>query len=130
MNQDDIITRLRAIVEMTCMTSTAFSKRAGIDSSNFKKMLDGSQTITKQTLKKISEAYNVSLAWLLTGEGEMRQINNSIKTNGDFSPASMNGNISVQGTDVLLVERVKHLEELLAEKERLIKVYEKMMEDK
>lgn len=53
----------------------------------------------------------------------------SVETNGDFSPASMNGNVSIE-TDALLAERVKHLEELLAEKERLIKVYERMMEEK
>lgn len=56
-------------------------------------------------------------------------INSSIETSGDFSPASMNGNVSV-GTDAVLAERVKALEALLAEKERLIKVYEKMMEGK
>lgn len=47
--------------------------------------------------------------------------NNTVHTNGDFSPASMNGNVSVGG-DAILAERVKHLEELLAEKERLINV--------
>lgn len=47
--------------------------------------------------------------------------NNSVETNGDFSPASMNGNVSV-GTNAVLQERVKSLEALLAEKERLIKV--------
>lgn len=55
--------------------------------------------------------------------------NNSVETNGDFSPASMLGNVSV-GADAILVERVKHLEELLVEKERVIKIYEKMMETK
>ena len=44
-----------------------------------------------------------------------------VETNGSFSPASMNGNVSV-GADAILAERVKHLEELLAEKERLISV--------
>lgn len=58
-----------------------------------------------------------------------RPSNNTVETNGDFSPASMMGNVSV-GADAILVERVKHLEELLAEKERVIKVYEKMMETK
>lgn len=53
--------------------------------------------------------------------------NNSVEAKGDFSPASMNGNVTV-GTDAVLVERVKSLEALLAEKERLIKVYEKMVE--
>lgn len=55
--------------------------------------------------------------------------NNTIRTNGDFSPASMNGNVSVHANAVF-AERVKALEALLAEKERLIKVYEKMMEGK
>ena len=61
-----------------------------------------------------------------------RLSNNTVETNGDFSPASMMGNVSV-GTDAILVEpdgKVKHLEELLAEKERLIKVYEKLVEGK
>lgn len=53
----------------------------------------------------------------------------SVETNGDFSPASMHGNVLI-GTDAILAERVKYLEELLAEKERLIKVYERMMEEK
>lgn len=53
--------------------------------------------------------------------------NNSVETNGDFSPASMNGNVSV-GTNAVLAERVRSLEALLAEKERLIKVYERMVE--
>ncbi|RYM99362.1 hypothetical protein PG1821B_1592 [Bifidobacterium animalis subsp. lactis] len=42
------------------------------------------------------------------------------------------GNITQSDSQVeisLLTERVKHLEEMLAEKERLIKVYERMMED-
>ena len=51
---------------------------------------------------------------------------NLVETKGDFSPASMNGNVSV-GTDAVLAERVKSLEALLAEKERLIQVYEKMV---
>ncbi len=53
--------------------------------------------------------------------------NTSVETNGDFSPASMHGNVSV-ATDAVLAERVKALEALLAEKERLIKVYEKLVE--
>lgn len=60
--------------------------------------------------------------------------NTSVETNGDFSPASMHGNVSV-ATDAVLADRVKSLEallvekeRLLAEKERLIKVYEKLVE--
>ena len=39
----------------------------------------------------------------------------------------MHGNVSVK-SDAVLAERIKSLEALLAEKERLIKVYERMVE--
>lgn len=54
-------------------------------------------------------------------ESVSKLANNTVETNGDFSPASMNGNVSV-ATDAVLAERVKSLEALLAEKERLINV--------
>ena len=74
----------------------------------------------------LSQIYQITIIW-----NNLSSIisNNTVETNGDFSPASMMGNVSV-GTDAILVERVKHLEELLAEKERLIKVYEKLVEGK
>lgn len=74
----------------------------------------------------------ISADWLLSnGEGDMLRINNSATANGDGSVAVSGNNNShfIAGCDnAILAERVKHLEELLAEKERLIKVYEKMME--
>jgi len=55
--------------------------------------------------------------------------NNATANNGAIAFAGNNnhGNI-VCKSDEVLRERVKHLEDLLAEKERLIKVYEKMVE--
>lgn len=71
-------------------------------------------------LEKIALLLKVDIRTFFN-EGVSTLANNSVNTNGDFSPASMNGNVSVGG-DAILAERVKHLEELLAEKERLIKV--------
>lgn len=69
-----------------------------------------------------------NLDWLLTGEGEMlcdtadaTAMNHSIAISGHNNNASL-------GDTAVLEERVKALEALLAEKERLIKVYEKMMD--
>lgn len=63
----------------------------------------------------------------------MIKSSNSAMVNGDGSVA-VNGNNNshvVAGSETaLLQEKIKHLEALLAEKERLIKVYEKMMEEK
>ena len=74
---------------------------------------------------KIVTALDVDARWLLCGEGA--STNAKVETNGDFSPASVHGNVSVE-SDAVLAERVKSLEALLAEKERLIKVYERMVE--
>lgn len=53
------------------MTRNAFAAKAGIDPANFSKMLKGQQTITPATIRKISEAHDLSMDWLLTGEGPM-----------------------------------------------------------
>jgi len=73
---------------------------------------------------KIVTKLNVDARWLLTGE-ETPQQNVNTEVHGNVTDS----NVSV-GTDAVLAERVKSLEALLAEKERLIKVYEKMVEGK
>ncbi len=69
---------------------------------------------------KIIRVLDVDARWLITGESDGK-VGNAVETSGDFSPASMNGDVSV-GADAVLAERVRSLEALLAEKERLIKV--------
>lgn len=83
--------------------------------------------IQASDLETISVLLNVDIRVFF--DETPQSVHNSVNTKGDFSPASMNGNVSV-GTDAILAERVKHLEEMLAEKERLIKVYEKLVEGK
>ena len=68
---NDIIERLNKVIDKLCVTASELAKRSDIDPSNFNKMLKGTQTITKQTLKKIADANHITLDWLLTGEGEM-----------------------------------------------------------
>ena len=79
-------------------------------------------------LEKIASLLNADIRIFFDADVS-KLSNNKVETDGDFSPASMMGNVSV-GADAILAERVKHLEELLSEKERLIKVYEKMMDSK
>lgn len=77
---------------------------------------------------KIVKTLDVDARWLLIGE---QSANNHISTQGDYSPASINGNaINMIGEVELLKEQVRHLEDVLIEKERLIKLYEKMMAEK
>lgn len=82
---------------------------------------------------KIVLTLDVDAKWFLTGEETQQQnMNTNMRgnvTDSNVAIGSHNsvGNVSV-GTDAVLAERIKALEALLAEKERLIKVYEKMVE--
>lgn len=83
---------------------------------------------------KIVLVLDVDARWLLTGEETAKQQNANTNMHGNVTDSNVAigshnsvGNVSV-GTDAVLAERVKALEALLAEKERLIKVYEKMVE--
>ena len=84
---------------------------------------------------KIVINLDVDARWLLTGE-ETTQPSVNANMHGNVTDSNVAigshnavGNVSV-GADAVLSERVKALEALLAEKERLIKVYEKMVEGK
>lgn len=99
----------------------------GMSEANLHRCVNNNK-IQAADLEKIALLLKIDIR-VFFDEKFFEHANNTVHTNGDFSPASMNGNVSVGG-DAILAERVKHLEELLAEKERLIKVYEKMMEVK
>ena len=106
----------------------AFAKAIGTERATLSNYI-GSVRRSKPSVDmvaKIVTALDVNARWLLTGEGASTT-NAKVETNGDFSPASVHGNVSVE-SDAVLAERVKSLEALLAEKERLIKVYERMAE--
>lgn len=74
------IIRFKELIDHFNLTPNAFAKKIKVDSSNFKKMLDGEQKITDKTITKIVEAYpQISIEWLRSGEGEM--ISNNISLN-------------------------------------------------
>ena len=97
----------------------------GMSEANLHRCVNNNK-IQAADLEKIALLLKIDIR-VFFDEQLFERANNTVHINGDFSPASMNGNVSVGG-DAILAERVKHLEELLAEKERLIKVYEKMVE--
>ena len=89
-------------------------------------------------LENIASLLNVDICTFFKSSNP-QLANNSVETNGDFSPASIHGNVTVGDAEVVLSERIKSLETLLkekdirlaekdtllAEKERIIKVYER-----
>lgn len=71
MSADKILDRIEEYLEIDCSSVNGFAKRIGVDPGNMRKMLAGKQTITDKTLRKISDACNISFEWLKFGEGEM-----------------------------------------------------------
>lgn len=69
------------------------------------------------TIEKIAQVLGVSVSFFY-GEGEVKQ--NAV-ANGAKSVAAINSSINTQDSEILK-ERVRSLEALVAEKERLIKV--------
>ena len=67
---------------------------------------------------KIIDKYKVDPLWLLTGEESKSKV---IHTEGDYSPASQGGDISVVVGDSSLSDKVKLLEDLVQAKDEHIK---------
>ena len=98
----------------------AFATSIGLPPTGLSNYL-GKQRRSKPNIEMVTNIVvnlHVDPMWLLTGE---KTAKNEIHTEGDYSPASIHGNVSV-GDVTVLQERVKLLEQLLEEKERTIKI--------
>ena len=114
----------------------AFAKAIGTERATLSNYI-GSVRRSKPSVEMVTKivlALDVDARWLLTGEETPQQQGVNTNMNGNVKDSNVAigsnnsvGNVSV-GTDAVLEERVRYLEALLAEKERLIKVYEKMVE--
>lgn len=102
----------------------AFAKTIGLPPTGLSNYL-GTKRRSKPSVDMVTKiilALDVDARWLLTGE-ETEKCSHQISTQGDFSPASIHGDAVNGGIDVaVLQEKIKSLEALLAEKERLINV--------
>lgn len=66
---NEIVSRIKSLMEERGSSINSFAKEIGIDQSNLNKKLSGSLKITKNDTHKISESLGVNLSWLLNGEG-------------------------------------------------------------
>lgn len=109
------------------MSKSEFGRKIGVPQQNVNRILDKT-SIDTDKLATISEAlgYNFFKEYtddLSDTSMEVSLAGNNNQVNGNGAHNNINGDVSA----AIWEERVKSLEALLAEKERLIKVYEKMV---
>jgi transcriptional regulator with XRE-family HTH domain len=63
--------RIKEIRKLKSMSGRDFAMSIGIDNSQYSKIESGKLMPTIQHLMEISSKYNVSIDWLLTGDGQM-----------------------------------------------------------
>jgi len=106
----------------------AFAKSIGLPPTGMSSYL-GKQRRSKPSvdmITKIITTLDVDARWLLTGEDTPKK---AVHTEGDYSPASDSGDVSVIVGDAVLAERVKSLEALVTEKnERIAELKERIEE--
>ncbi len=112
------------------MSKSEFGRKICIPQQNVNRILDKS-SIDTDKLVTIGEAleYNFFQEYtddLSSTSNAVSLSGNNNQVNGHGAHDNINGDVSA----AIWEERVKSLEALLAEKERLIKVYEKMVEGK
>ena len=110
------------------MSKSEFGRKIGVPQQNVNRILDKT-SIDTDKLATISEAlgYNFFKEYtddLSDTSMEVSLAGNNNQVNGNGAHNNINGDVSA----AIWEERVKSLEALLAEKERLIKVYEKIVE--
>ena len=110
------------------MSKSEFGRKIGVPQQNVNRILDKT-SIDTDKLATISEAlgYNFFKEYtddLSDTSMEVSLAGNNNQVNGNGAHNNINGDVSA----AIWEERVTSLEALLAEKERLIKVYEKMVE--
>lgn len=111
----------RKIVELN-KTQKELSELLGITAQSVNAILSA-KDVRSGTIERIAKVLNVPAGYFFGDEPK----NNAVAS-GEKSVAAINSHVSSLTSDAVLQERVKSLEALVAEKERLIKVYEKMME--
>ena len=106
----------------------AFAKAIAIEPATMSSYL-GNKRRSKPSVDmvtKIIVSLNVDARWLLTGEKTPQK---DVHTEGDYSPASDSGDVSVIVGDAVLAERVKLLQQLLEEKDERINELKERIEE-
>lgn len=94
MEDEKFYTTLRKFFKRQGITQQEIGKVLGTSQSYVNSLFSGRNPIGKATAQKFSEAYGLSVAWLLTGEGEMMK---KAKPSGSVSASG--GSVAVSGNN-------------------------------
>lgn len=112
-------TDLKSFFKAKGITQQQIGDALGTTQVYVNSILNGRAQIGKSTAKKFHDIYGLSVAWLLTGEGEMMATSNATTININRDSAKVDGNVSgsiQQGGN--LSEIVEKLINELAEQRR------------
>lgn len=119
--------KIKELASERNLTLADLAKRLGKTKQAVYEMVE-KEDVNTSILKKLCSEFNVPICYFFEGAEAGVQLiahhNSQVVGIGNITQSGDQTEIT------LLKEKVKHLEELLAEKERLIKVYERMMEKK
>ena len=93
------------------LTQKEFGSKIGMPQQNVSRVFNGESIDTKR-LVAVSRALNFNF-FELYANIEQRQVH----TEGDYSPASDSGDVSVMVGDAVLAERVRLIQQLMEEKD-------------
>lgn len=118
------LSKLRMLIDGKKITKAYVIKKTGISRPALDSILDGND-FKVSNLEKIAYALNVSVGFFF----DDFPLKAEVHTEGDFSPASDTGDVSVVIGDAVLAERVKSLESLIVEKDERIKELKERIEE-
>ena len=116
--------KLESLIDGKKFTKAKVVKATGISRPALDSILAGND-FKVSNLEKLAHALNIKIGFLFDEDEHMKEI----QTEGNNSPASDSGDVSVVIGDAVLAERVKSLESLVAEKnERISELKERIQE--
>ncbi|MBD5280376.1 MAG: hypothetical protein HDS35_07525 [Bacteroides sp.] len=116
------ICKLNQEIERSKFTKSEIASNCKIDRKTIENVLAGRDP-KLSTITSLATFLNLSISYLFDEDVS------SVHTEGNYSPATTTGNVSMNFGDQILSERVRHLEELLAEKnERISELKERIEE--
>ena len=126
LKQVDIGTEIKRKFEKSKMTQKEFGKLLGIPQQNVSRIFN-KKSIETSKLIKISNVLGFNFFTLYSPESSSSNI--EIETQGDYSPATNDGDVQIVVGDAFLAERVKAQEAIIAEKNERIKELKERIEE-